>query len=529
MTEPNSRRSRSRPARGESHRHGSSRGSGSGDSRRSGSTGGNVWNQRRDSRPDDRDEASLLILPTPLQNGRQLAWAVLQEYDRSDRFVQDILASLDGTHSLSSADRALAVDVASGVVRRSRTLDVLLESRLTRPRHKVEPDLWRVLRIGAYQLLFSRTPEHAAVDSTVDLCRDLGRDRWTGFVNGILRNVGRLIRPEPANGPASASLPIADGIWKSLQESVFCDPEQDFVTYVADAFSLPVFLASRWNQRFSRAELLSVGFQSVSPPSVTLRVNPLNVTAAELIPMLTAVGCVATAGSLTGSIRLAQGHRPDLLPGFSTGLWSVQDEAAMHASLLLAPQPGERILDLCAAPGGKTTHLAELSGDRAEIVACDVGDSRLRRVRENADRLQLSSIRTVQIEKDGTSIPQEMFDAVLVDVPCSNTGVLNRRPEARWRVDQATIQELVIIQTRLLLQACERVRPGGRVVYSTCSLEPEENRGVVDAVLRGCPDFRLVQEVLHIPGQPADGAYQALLHRTTPAATGRLPPADRLP
>jgi 16S rRNA (cytosine967-C5)-methyltransferase len=186
----------------------------------------------------------------------------------------------------------------------------------------------------------------------------------------------------------------------------------------------------------------------------------------------------------------------------------------MSASLLLAPKPEEQILDLCAAPGGKTTHLAELSGDQAIITACDVADGRLQRIRDNAARLELKSIRTLAIGKDGNGIPDGPFDAVLVDVPCSNSGVLNRRPEARWRIDEASIQELVILQSRLLLLACERVRPGGRVVYSTCSLEPEENRGVVDAVLKHLPQFSLRQNVLHLPGQPADGAYQALLERS---------------
>jgi len=185
----------------------------------------------------------------------------------------------------------------------------------------------------------------------------------------------------------------------------------------------------------------------------------------------------------------------------------------MFASLLLAPKPGEQILDLCAAPGGKTTHLAELSDDRAMIIACDVATGRLQRIIENAMRLQLTSIHPQLVRKDGSDFPEGPFDAVLVDVPCSNTGVLNRRPEARWRCDRNSIDELVLLQTRLLLQACERVRSNGRVVYSTCSLEPEENRGVVDAVLSALPDFRLDREILHLPGQPADGAYQALLVR----------------
>jgi 16S rRNA (cytosine967-C5)-methyltransferase len=199
------------------------------------------------------------------------------------------------------------------------------------------------------------------------------------------------------------------------------------------------------------------------------------------------------------------------LPGFAEGLWSVQDESAMAAARLLAPKAGERILDVCAAPGGKTCHLAELSGDAAIITACDISETRLQRVRENVTRLSLQNVKLQLVSRDGHDLPSGPFDAVLVDVPCSNTGVLGRRPEARWRFHEAELQELIPLQTRLLLNACERLVGGGRVVYSTCSLEPEENRGVVDAVLKALPGLQLVTEQVHAAGRPADGAYQALL------------------
>ena len=469
-----------------------------------------VWNK---SARTTSAEGSVSVR-VPYENGRIFAFAVLQEFDQSDRFIQDIMADLDARHSLSSADRSLALDVAVGVVRRSRTLDVVIQSRITRPRHKVEPDLWRVLRIGAYQLLFSRTPDHAAVDSTVDLCRLLDHPRWTGFVNGVLRGIGRLLTDAPATGPAVTSLPTSHGQWRSLNEAILPDPQTQRMQYYADAFSLPQTIAQRWTSRLSEAELTSACFHTIDPPGTTLRVNSMRADPNAVLQSLIDAGCKASAGKIFGSIQLEQSPRLETLPGYADGLWSVQDEAAMSASLLLAPQPGESILDLCAAPGGKTTHLAELSGDKATIVACDVTHGRLQRIRENSARLQLTSIQPMEVPKDGRDLPAGPFDAVLVDVPCSNSGVLNRRPEARWRFDQNGLEELVVLQTRLLLQACELVRPGGRVVYSTCSMEPEENRGVVDAVLMALRDFRLDRERQHHPGQPADGAYQALLIRS---------------
>ena len=471
-----------------------------------------VWNKPAGT---SASEGSISVR-TPYQNGRVFAFAVLQEFDHSERFIQDIMAEFDSRHSLSGPDRSLALDVAAGVVRRSRTLDVVIQSRITRPRYKVEPDLWRVLRIGAYQLLFSRTPDHAAVDSTVDLCRLLDRPRWTGFVNGVLRGIGRLLSEEPATGPCITSLPTSRGQWRSLNEAIFPDPQTDRIDYFADAFSLPHTLAERWVARMSEADLIAACFHTIDPPAVSLRVNLLRAKRDAVLQSLIAAGCNAKAGLREHSIQLDQSPRLETLPGYAEGLWSVQDEAAMAASILLDPKPGESILDLCAAPGGKTTHLAELSGDQATIVACDVANGRLQRIRDNAARLQLTSIHPMVIPKDGRDLPAGPFDAVLVDVPCSNTGVLNRRPEARWRFDQNGLEELVVLQTRLLIQACELVRPGGRVVYSTCSMEPEENRGVVDAVLSAMKDFKLTHESLHRPGQPADGAYQTLLVRSTP-------------
>lgn len=468
-----------------------------------------VWNN-----PSRNTETEGLVTArAPYSNGRVFAFAVLQEFDRSERFIQDIMADFDARHSLSSADRALALDVAAGVVRRMRTLDVIIQSRITRPRYKVEPDLWRVLRIGAYQLLFSRTPDHAAVDSTVDLCRLLDRPRWTGFVNGVLRGIGRLLSEEPTTGPSVRALPVNRGEWRNLNEDIFPDPNTERTDYFADVFSLPHALAGRWVARLSEADLIAACFHSIDAPGVSLRVNLLRANRDVVLQSLIDAGCTARSGALENSIQLDQSPRLDTLPGFKEGSWSVQDEAAMSASILLNPMPGESILDLCAAPGGKTTHLAELSGDKAKIIACDVAMGRLQRIRDNAARLQLTSIHPMVIPKDGRDLPAGPFDAVLVDVPCSNSGVLNRRPEARWRFQQEGLEELVVLQTRLLFQACELVRPGGRVVYSTCSMEPEENRGVVDAVLSAMKDFQLSREILHHAAQPADGAYQALLIR----------------
>ena len=186
----------------------------------------------------------------------------------------------------------------------------------------------------------------------------------------------------------------------------------------------------------------------------------------------------------------------------------------MRVAQALAPAPGSTVLDLCAAPGGKTTHLAELMGNQGRIVACDVDEQRLATVLELCRRLGVSIVEPVRLQPGrGEEPPPGPFDAVLVDVPCSNTGVLGRRPEVRWRLRPEDLRHLVTLQTKLLLQAGERVRPGGEIVYSTCSIEPEENRQVVEAVLRGMRELELEAEEEQVPGRPADGGYWARLRR----------------
>ena len=182
----------------------------------------------------------------------------------------------------------------------------------------------------------------------------------------------------------------------------------------------------------------------------------------------------------------------------------------MHAAELLAPVAGEKIIDLCAAPGGKSTQMAELSGDKAHIVACDVSESRLQRIFESVERLKLTSIEPRLIDRYGSDVPEGESDAALVDVPCSNTGVLSRRPEARWRFREDEMNELALLQTRLLLTAFNAIRPGGRIVYSTCSIEPEETNLLIGQLTQTVPGLKCLKHQLQLPG-PSDGAFQALL------------------
>jgi len=267
----------------------------------------------------------------------------------------------------------------------------------------------------------------------------------------------------------------------------------------------------RWTVRFDKDEMLRLGFWWNSPAPVCLRVNRLRNTREEFLARLATAAISARPGEHADAVWLDERHAIQSIPGYYDGAFSVQDESAMNAATLLAPLPGESILDLCAAPGGKTTHLAELMSNEGSIAAIDVDDRRARLIFENCFRLGITIVSADAVSRDVANIPLGPFDAVLVDVPCSNTGVLGKRPEARFRLRPEDLTELPDMQRPLLAAALERTKPGGRVVYSTCSIEPEENRLLIDEVLKAYPNWRVERDRWHIPGQPADGGYQALI------------------
>jgi 16S rRNA (cytosine967-C5)-methyltransferase len=257
-------------------------------------------------------------------------------------------------------------------------------------------------------------------------------------------------------------------------------------------------------------EVRRLGFWFAGAAPVTLRCNSLRCSREDFLQQLTEAGIAADAGGHPQAVRLREMAAIRDIPGYAEGYFSVQDESGMHVAAAVDPQAGETILDLCAAPGGKATHLAELMRNEGRVVACDTDARRLQTVNELSRRLGLTILSTTRIEKDADP-PEGPFDRVLVDVPCSNTGVLGRRPEARWRLRPDDLRHLPTLQTGLLRQAAMRVRPGGVVVYSTCSIEPEENRAVVEAVLPEMPSMHLEADAEAIAGRPADGGYWARL------------------
>ncbi|MGH7149658.1 MAG: RsmB/NOP family class I SAM-dependent RNA methyltransferase, partial [Planctomycetota bacterium] len=303
---------------------------------------------------------------------------------------------------------------------------------------------------------------------------------------------------------------------------VFPDPSADLADYLAAVHSHPRVLVERWVVRFGEEAARAIFEADNRVPPLTIRVNRMRATRERLLQDLRALGFEARAGVHPLAVRVDPGARGliDSEP-FRAGRFTVQDETAMEAVSLLDPRPGERVLDLCAAPGGKATQIAEALDDKGEILACDVSEDRLARLRENAARLGLRSIRPILRARDSREPPAEAVDRVLVDAPCSNTGVLARRPEARWRFSTASLRAVTRLQADCLRAGLRTLKPGGRLVYSTCALEPEENGELVRQVLLSVKGVEVAEERFRPPGPDRDGGYAAaLVRRPGPGAPG---------
>lgn len=457
---------------------------------------------------------------------RRAAYRAVRSWaDRGWR-VETSISKVRESQGLEARDIAASSDIANTAIKRLASLNVVLSAYCSRPRGKVEAELWTLAQIGLAQLLFrTDIPQHAAVHETVLVADEIGKPQWKGFLNGLLRAIARDLTfqkqvsfVEGLRCVASQSTSDDERAWAVLGKPIVdggpSDPE-----WLSRVYSFPRWLLRRWldaewaNGNGENGKIERFLRASNQQTQQWIRVNLQHGSREQFITRLQfvlgddvqcAVGTVPEAVSLSNSIPLAS------LPGFSEGSCSIQDLTAMKAVETLSPVEGERILDLCAAPGGKTGHIAERLAGSGYVCAADISESRLQRVQENIDRLKLTNAEPLLIDRDGSGLPSEPFDAALVDVPCSNTGVLSKRPEVRWRIQEEDLVELPKVQLQLLERAAAAVRACGRVVYSTCSVEREENRGVVDQFLKRHPEWSVTSDSLSLPGDGSDGGYHAL-------------------
>ncbi len=413
----------------------------------------------------------------PPLSARAVALSVLVESVKSDEGVDLLLDRQLAPHPFDPRERGLALELTYGVLRRQGTVDWRLTPILDKPLFRLPVLVQMILRLGAYQILFlDRIPESAAVNESVQLVKRhgniLGRD-WSALVNAVLRQLIRQPAPD----------------WPDMN----LNPAES----LSVRYSVPEWLSRRWVERFGVTTAASVCEQSSGIPPLTIRVNRCKMNRDSYINQLREAGIAAAPTTIsTMGIRVEGSGAVQTMPGYEKGLFYVEDEAAQLIPPLLDPQPGDRILDACAAPGGKATHLAELVGEKGLILALDRKESRLDLLRSNCQRLGLKNVRPIVGDARQTSwrraIESEALsvDRVLVDAPCSGLGVLRRHPDAKWRKDSLSFDRHQRLQRQILESVATCLRPGGVLVYSTCSTESEENEAVVEKFLSAHAEFR---------------------------------------
>ena len=428
------------------------------------------------------------------QKPREIAFRVLLEHRDGAHFLEYLLERAFAKGPMSPPDRGLAQELAFGVVRWEKALDWLIAQK-TRER-PAKPALEILLRLGLYQLFWlDRIPDHAGVNETVELAKRVGFKSQAGFINAVLR----------------ACLRERDPMRQKLADLRDRDP--------ATGLSHPEWLYQRWRERYGDADTRRLMEWNNQPPPTYARVNVITTNAAKLQDAWKSEGVQFQPRSFdwvpANTIFELLEHPPlSSLKSFQDGWFYIQDPSTLLSVHELAPRPAETILDMCAAPGGKTTYVAALINNQGKIAATDLSPGRLELVHQNIARL---GVTCVTVEPWSAAISQSApasFDRILLDVPCSNTGVMRRRVELRWRIRSEELARLVKEQRDLLEHASQLVKPGGTIVYSTCSLEPEENTETIQTFLASHPNFKLERERTLLPFRDGvDGAYAARLMR----------------
>jgi 16S rRNA (cytosine967-C5)-methyltransferase len=429
---------------------------------------------------------------------RQLASEILLKVDTKRAYADVLLDNTLKSSALGERDRALLTEITYGTLRWRGRIDAHLNRHLHRPLIELDPFLKNLFRITLYQLLFlNRIPPYAAVHEAVELAKIRGGASQARFVNGVLRNVLR------SNGKSSTS-GLLDGS----------------LSVMSDTGSHPEWLARRWIAQFGRENAAALMRANNDKPPLALRVNLRRTSREALLDRLrhSGVSAESTPRSPQG-IVITSGGALDRIAPFNEGLIQAQSEASQLVTFVLAPQPGEHILDACAAPGGKATHILEMMADSGELVATDVSAKGIKKIRENFARLQLKSVRFVRADMT-RDLPQRyrfLYDRILVDAPCSGFGTLRSHPEIKWQRDENDIRRLSQLQATILSRAAPLLKPGGILVYSTCTLIREENEDVVQNFLLANRQFELGNAADYLPpvakSMVQDNYFLALPHR----------------
>ena len=446
-----------------------------------------------------KSNASVTTKALPV-NGRDAALLVLLQIWEEGAYTAIALNRVLRQARLEEMDRRFATELVNGTVKAKGTLDFILSQMVNRPLQKLEPVIHCILHLGLYQIFYlDRIPDSAACNESVNLAKKFSHKGTDKFVNGVLRSIIRQ----------------KEFLWEQIQKDVslsFCHPQ---------------WLVKRWQKQFGEEETEALCRWDNEPANLCLRINSLMTTRDAFLQDLREMGCEAAVSPWCpdGLVMTKSPGLPALLQTFPHSFY-VQDESSMLPAILLQPRAGESVLDMCAAPGGKTTHIAALMENRGRVTACDIYPHKLKLIEENAKRLKLDIIKTEL--QDGTVLREdwvETFDRVLVDAPCSGLGVLRRRAEGRWTKTEKSLQEFPALQQSILENASCYVKPGGFLVYSTCTLEEEENGKQTNRFLKNHKEWKqtgfshprtkaVVKELQLYPQRDGvDGFYLTLLQK----------------
>jgi 16S rRNA (cytosine967-C5)-methyltransferase len=424
---------------------------------------------------------------------RGVAVKVLNRVERTDSYLDKLLDSELKTSELSGQDKALLFEIVHGVARWMGRLDWILNGFYKGQFSKAIPNLKNGLRVALYQILFlDKIPDHAAVNEAVEFVKKLQGQKPADLTNAILRNILR-----------------------SKGAIRYPDPEEDLPGYLAAYYSHPTWMVKRYLARFGREDTEKLLETNNERPQLTLKINTIKTTPDEFRKLLASVGLKYTSGKyLPEFIRLHNLSNITQWQYFNEGYFDVQDESAGLACRLLGAEPGMRVLDLCAAPGGKTSYIAALMENKGEIITLDKYESRIKILQKNITRQGFENVKI--LEADALNFEdKEGFDRVLADVPCSGTGTLSKKPDIKWKKDLLDIRKSAANQSVFIEKAAALVKPGGVLVYSTCSIEPEENFDIVKNFLQKHPEYRLQAAGKEVPESVVDenGCVQTLPHK----------------
>jgi 16S rRNA (cytosine967-C5)-methyltransferase len=422
---------------------------------------------------------------------RGLSVKILNRVERSDSYLERLLDNEMRRSELSGADKALLYEIVHGVIRWMGRLDWVLNGFYKGQFSKAIPNLKNGLRVALYQILFlDRIPDHAAVNEAVEFVKKLQGQKPADLTNAILRNIIR-----------------------SKNAIRYPDPNEDLAGYLGAYYSHPSWMVKRYITRFGAEQAEKLFIANNEKPFLTLKINSIKTTPDKFKELLKSVNLRFTPGKyLPEFFKLQNLTNITAWEYFAEGYFNIQDESAGLACRLLGVKPGLRVLDLCAAPGGKSAYIAGLMHDEGEVVALDKYESRLSILEKNIDRLGFKCIKP--LASDALDFRDGLFDRVLADVPCSGTGTLSKKPDIKWKKDLLDLSKIQPLQYELLVRAAQLVKKDGILVYSTCSIEPEENIEIVKKFLKNYPDFQLKNAADEFPAELVDeyGCIQTLPH-----------------